>query len=52
MSQSERSALAEWFRAESIGVTEIGSPFYGDSRTVHVGPPVSTSSAIRRSSSP
>ncbi len=30
MSQAERSALAEWFRAESVGLEEIGSPFYGE----------------------
>jgi hypothetical protein len=30
VNQSERSALAEWFRAESVGVLEIGSPFYSE----------------------
>lgn len=30
MTQSERSALAEWIRLESVGIEEIGSPFYGE----------------------
>ena len=30
MTQSDRSALAEWFRLESVGLEEIGSPFYGE----------------------
>jgi hypothetical protein len=29
MTQSDRAALAEWMRLESIGLEEIGSPFYG-----------------------
>jgi hypothetical protein len=29
MMQSDRGALAEWFRLESVGLEEIGSPFYG-----------------------
>jgi hypothetical protein len=30
MTQPERDALAEWFRLESVGLEEIGSPFYGE----------------------
>jgi hypothetical protein len=30
MTQADRSALAEWFRLEAVGVGEIGSPFYAD----------------------
>ncbi len=30
MSGADRRALAEWFRLESAGLREIGSPFYGD----------------------
>ena len=30
MTQADRSALAEWFRLESVGLEEIGSPFYGE----------------------
>jgi len=29
MSQADQRALAEWFRLESVGLEEIGSPFYG-----------------------
>ncbi len=29
MTQSDRATLAEWFRLESVGLEEIGSPFYG-----------------------
>ena len=30
MTQADRTALAEWFRLESVGLEEIGSPFYGE----------------------
>lgn len=29
MTQADRNTLAEWFRLESVGLEEIGSPFYG-----------------------
>ncbi len=30
MTQADRSALAEWFRVESVGLEEVGSPMYGE----------------------
>ena len=30
MTQADRTALAEWFRVESVGLAEVGSPMYGD----------------------
>lgn len=30
MSGADRAALAEWLRLESVGLEEIGSPFYGE----------------------
>jgi hypothetical protein len=30
MTQSDRTALAEWFRVESVGLEEVGSPMYGE----------------------
>ena len=29
MTQDDRTALAEWFRLESVGLAEVGSAFYG-----------------------
>jgi hypothetical protein len=30
MTQADRTALAEWFRLESVGLAEVGSPMYGE----------------------
>jgi hypothetical protein len=30
MTQADRTALAEWFRVESVGLEEVGSPMYGE----------------------